>query len=79
MVWNKLKTAYKFHSSASYLLNYKEVEMSDPKKNDGKKSEGRIGFGIESDQGGNSSSTGRGRLSAPNRPAPPKPEYNPNK
>ncbi|MGP4735040.1 MULTISPECIES: hypothetical protein [unclassified Psychrobacter] len=52
--------------------------MSDPKKNDDKNSGGRIGFGIESDQGGNKKSTDQGRTSSPNRPKPPKPQHNPN-
>lgn len=52
--------------------------MSDP-KNSNSNSEDRRKSIVESDQGGNNSSTGRGRLSVPNRPAPPKPEYNPNK
>lgn len=65
-------------SILSIRLYYKEVEMSDPKKNDNKNSGGRIGFGIESDQGGNKS-TGRGRASPPTRPAPPTPDHNPNK
>lgn len=52
--------------------------MSDP-KNGNSGSEDRRKSIVESDQGGNNRSTGRGRVSAPNRPAPPKPEYNPNK
>lgn len=59
-------------------LYYKEVRMSDP-KNGNSGSEDRRKSIVESDQGGNNRSTGRGRVSAPNRPAPPKPEYNPNK
>ena len=76
MVWHKLKIAYKLHLSASYPLNYKEVSMSDP-KNNGKNSEDRIGFGIESDQGGNKKSTDQGRISSPplrSIPLPDKPK-----
>lgn len=51
--------------------------MSDPKNNGNL--EGRRTIIIESDRGGSKKSTDQGRSSSPNRPAPPKPEYNPNK
>lgn len=47
--------------------------MSDP-KNSGKNSEGKIGFGIESDQGGCKKSTDQGRTSTPPLRAIPLPE-----
>ena len=52
--------------------------MSDP-KNGGENSDGRRTIIIESDQGGSKRSTDQGRTSAPIRPAPPKPQHNPNK
>lgn len=52
--------------------------MSDPKNNGN--SEDRRRPIHESDQGGSKKSTDQGRISSPpNRPAPPTPDYNPNK
>lgn len=56
----------------------KEIRMSDP-KNGSENSDGRRTIIIESDQGGSKRSTDQGRTSAPIRPAPPKPQHNPNK
>ncbi|MBH0085766.1 hypothetical protein I6E84_05995 [Psychrobacter sp. SCQQ22] len=56
--------------------------MSDP-KNSGTNSEGRIGPGVESDQGGkirvSIGDAAIGQSPTTNRPAPPTPDHNPNK